>query len=379
MSRARNFALAIAIAAIYVPSMLAVAHDGFGPHKHESPAAKASREMAGAAKNLWASLTPDQKHKIGFDFKDDLRFDWHFIPRPRKGLPLKEMSGEQKALAHALLASGLSQSGYMKAETIISLEQILASIEKGKGPVRDTELYFFNIFGNPDSLGSKEPWGWRLEGHHLALNFTIVGDKGVAGGPTFMGTNPAEVKSGPRQGLRVLGEEEELARTLVKSLDAGQRRKGVVQIEAPKDILSLAARKAKPLEPAGITDAGSQLRAEGAAELDRRPLRGTASPRVGRQRPGQDHEGGRRQDRLRVGRRLRARRATLLPHPGADFPDRVRQHPEQRQPRPQRLARLRERFRRRLAERSTTSRQPPIMATRSDEGEFRASATVRSR
>ena len=208
--------------------------------------------MAGAAKNLWASLTPDQKHKIGFDFKDALRYDWHFIPRPRKGLPLKEMSGEQKALAHALLASGLSQSGYIKAETIISLEQILASIEQGKGPVRDPELYFFNIFGNPDSAGSKEPWGWRVEGHHLALNFTIVGDKGVAGGPTFMGTNPAEVKTGPRQGLRVLGEEEELARKLVKSLDEGQRKKAVVQEEAPKDILSLAARKAKPLQPAGI-------------------------------------------------------------------------------------------------------------------------------
>ena len=123
--------------------------------------------MASAAKNLWASLTPDQKKKIAFDFKDALRFDWHFIPRPRKGLPLKEMSGEQKALAQALLASGLSQSGFVKAETIISLEQILATIEQGKGPVRDTELYFFNIFGNPDSLGSNEPWGWRVEGHHL--------------------------------------------------------------------------------------------------------------------------------------------------------------------------------------------------------------------
>jgi hypothetical protein len=262
MSRARSFslALAIAIATIYAQSNLALAqeappthsHDGLGPHTHAAPVAKASQEMAGAARNLWASLTPDQKKKIAFDFKDALRFDWHFIPRPRKGLPLKEMSGEQKALAHALLASGLSQSGYMKAETIISLEQILASIEKGTGPVRDTELYFFNIFGNPDSLGSKEPWGWRVEGHHLALNFTIVADKGAVGGPTFMGTNPAEVKSGPRQGLRVLGEEEELARSLVKSLDEAQRTKAIVQKEAPKDILSLAARKASPLEPAGI-------------------------------------------------------------------------------------------------------------------------------
>ena len=252
MSRARSFASTIVIATIYCHSIVALGHDGLGPHTHEAPAAKAAREMAGAAKNLWASLTPDQKLKIGFDFNDKLRFDWHFIPRPRKGLPMKEMSSEQRALAQALLASGLSQSGYMKAETIISLEQILASIEKGTGPVRDTELYFFNIFGNPESLGSKEPWGWRVEGHHLALNFTIAGDKGAVGGPTFMGTNPADVKSGPRQGLRVLGEEEELARTLVKSLDEAQRKKGIVQAEAPKDIISLAARKATPLEPAGI-------------------------------------------------------------------------------------------------------------------------------
>ena len=203
-----------------------MAHDGLGPHTHEAPAAKAAREMAAAAKNLWASLTPDQKLKIGFDFKDALRYDWHFIPRPRKGLPLKEMSGEQKALAHALLASGLSQSGYIKAETIISLEQILASIEQGKGPVRDPERTSSTSSATRTHPVPSEPWGWRLEGHHLALNFTIVGDKGVVGGPTFMGTNPAEVKTGPRQGLRILAEEEDLARKLVKSLDEGQRKKG---------------------------------------------------------------------------------------------------------------------------------------------------------
>lgn len=252
MTCVRSLFLTIAIAAVYGQPTLVLAHDGLGPHSHEKPVAKAAREMAGAAKNLWASLTPEQKNRIGFDFKDALRYDWHFIPRSRKGLPLKEMSGEQKALANALLASGLSQSGTIKAETIISLEQILASIEKGKGPVRDPELYYFNIFGNPDSPGSKEPWGWRLEGHHLSLNFTIVGDQGVAGGPTFMGTNPAEVRSGPRQGLRVLADEEEIGRQLVKSLDEGQRKKGIVQEEAPKDIISLAARKATPLHPAGI-------------------------------------------------------------------------------------------------------------------------------
>ena len=178
MNRARLFFFALMIAAIRWHATPSFAHDGLGTHSHEAPAVKASREMAGAAKHLWDSLSPEQKLKIGFEFTDALRYDWHFIPRPRKGLPLKEMSGEQKALAHALLASGLSQGGYMKAETIMSLEQILFSIEQGKGPVRDPELYFFNIFGNPDATDPKKPWGWRVEGHHLALNFTIVGDTG---------------------------------------------------------------------------------------------------------------------------------------------------------------------------------------------------------
>ena len=83
----RNFALAIAVATIYVPTILAVPMTVWGLTNTKAPAAKASREMAGSAKNLWASLTPDQKNKIGFDFKDAYRYDWHFIPRPRKGLP----------------------------------------------------------------------------------------------------------------------------------------------------------------------------------------------------------------------------------------------------------------------------------------------------
>lgn len=252
MKRFRSVFLLMFLAAISPRATRTFADDRLGPHTHETAQGKAAREMAVAANHLWAALSPEQQKKTGFDFNDPLRHDWHFIPRPRKGLPLKEMTGDQRALATALLASGLSQSGLIKAETIMSLEQILFTIEQGKGPVRDPELYFFNIFGKPGSTDPKQPWGWRVEGHHLALNFTIVGDKGVAGGPTFMGTNPAEVKDGPRKGLRVLGEEEELARALVKSLNEEQAKQGIVLKEAPKDILSLALRKAKPLEPAGI-------------------------------------------------------------------------------------------------------------------------------
>ncbi|WZO98263.1 DUF3500 domain-containing protein [Isosphaeraceae bacterium EP7] len=252
MTRSRSLLLALAIAGALPAARPAMAHDGPGAHKHETPAAKAGREMAAAANNLLASLSPEQRSKIGFEFGDPLRHDWHFIPRARKGLPIKEMSSEQHALAQGLLASGLSQRGFIRAETIISLEKILFDLEQGKGPTRDPELYFFNLFGTPGSTDPKQPWGWRFEGHHLALNFTIVGDKGVAGGPTFMGSNPGQVKEGARKGLRALAEEEDLGRALVKSLDEARRKKAIILEVAPTDIISMASRKASPLEPAGI-------------------------------------------------------------------------------------------------------------------------------
>src|SRR5215813_1263819 len=109
--------------------------------------------METAAKNFLNSLTPEQREKATYKFEDDQRFDWHFIPKPRKGLPLKEMTPWQKHLAHALLSAGLSQRGYIKAVEIMSLEEVLHSIENGKGPVRDPENYFFTLFGEPAENG----------------------------------------------------------------------------------------------------------------------------------------------------------------------------------------------------------------------------------
>jgi len=214
----------------------------------ETPA----HEMEYAAQNFLAALTPDQKAKAVYEFKDDERFDWHFIPKPRKGLPIKEMTPPQRLLAHALLSSGLSQRGYLKAVTIMSLEQILYDLEN-KAPHRDANLYFVTIFGNP----GKAPWAWRVEGHHLSLNFALAGDEVLAVTPSFLGSNPAQIQSGPRKGLRVLGGEEDLARQLVKSLSAEQRQIALITNVAPRDIITGADRKAKPLEPLGI--AGSHL------------------------------------------------------------------------------------------------------------------------
>jgi len=200
----------------------------------------ATAEMEQAAKAFLSSLSEDQKAKAVMDFAGEERTNWHFIPRPRKGLPIKEMTQEQRLLAHGLLATGLSHRGYTKAVSIMSLESVLAILEKGKTgtPARDPEMYFVSIFGQP----GKYPWGWRVEGHHLSLNFTAAGDAAPSMTPSFFGTNPGEVKEGPRAGTRVLGVEEELGRSLVKSLNDEQRKKAVILPEAPKDILDIPGR-----------------------------------------------------------------------------------------------------------------------------------------
>ncbi len=216
---------------------------------------KSSASMAGAARNFLAALTPEQKAKASFKFEDEQRFVWHFIPDsmfPRKGLPFKEMDSTQQKLAHAFLSSGLSQRGYLKATTIMSLETILKELEQGKGPVRDNDLYFFSVFGEPSET---QTWGWKVEGHHLSLNFAVVNGQLISSAPTFFGSNPAEVKSGPRQGLRVLGQEEDLGRELARALTPEQLKVAVIDATAPKDIITGNSRKAEPGKPAGLVAA----------------------------------------------------------------------------------------------------------------------------
>jgi hypothetical protein len=196
--------------------------------------------MADAAQAFLASLTPQQRAQATFQFTDQERFNWHYIPRDRKGVALRDMTEEQKQLAHALLAAGLSQQGYIKTVSIMSLDEVLRIVENGSGPHRDPDGYFFSVFGEPSATGT---WGYRVEGHHVSQNFTIVNGK-IQGAPSFFGTNPAQIKDGPRKGLRILAREEDLGRQLVKSLTAEQKKTAVVTKEAPKEILTEASRKA---------------------------------------------------------------------------------------------------------------------------------------
>lgn len=206
-------------------------------------------EMAEAARHFLAALSPEQQAKATFEFTVPERENWHFIPRARQGLPLKELAPAQHHLAVALLASGLSHRGLIQASTIMSLEQILQEMEQGKGPVRDPALYYFSIFGKP---GPNETWGWRVEGHHLAINFTVVQGREISSTPTFFGTNPAEVRQGPRAGLRVLATEEDLGRALITSFPPDLRSAAIIQTKAPDDIITGAEKRVKPSAPAGV-------------------------------------------------------------------------------------------------------------------------------
>jgi len=210
--------------------------------------------MTESANRFLASLTPEQKAKAVWSFEDAERQNWIFTPTPaRKGLGLLDMSPYQKHLASALLSAGLSQSGYIKAVSIMSLEDVLRVMEAGtNAPERNPEKYYFWVFGTPSDTGT---WGYRVEGHHLSQSFTISNGH-VMGAPSFYGSNPADVKQGPRAGLRVLAAEEDLARDVVQSLDAEQKKTAIVAEKAPNDILTSNSRKAALSgQPSGMSAA----------------------------------------------------------------------------------------------------------------------------
>jgi hypothetical protein len=226
-------------------------------------AERSSATMATAATKFLAGLTADQRQQATFPFESEERLRWHFIPTetfPRKGLTVKEMTEPQRRLAHDLLKAGLSQRGYLTASSIMDLETVLGAIEAATRAaatqpprtaplVRDPVRYFFSVFGTPST---KDTWGWRVEGHHVSLQFTVVNGTLVAASPSFFGSNPAEVREGPKKGLRILGAEEDAARALLQALDAQQRTKAIFDPTAPGDMLTMANVNITPLSPTGL-------------------------------------------------------------------------------------------------------------------------------
>ncbi len=208
-------------------------------HKHASAAG-----MTKAAKRFVESLSGDQRDKTIYEYMDGERIFWYYPPVNRHGIPLRDMDDDQRQLAYSLMETGLTDRSFDQAKLIIEHESVLGPLEKEAGVtsfVRDPDLYYWTVFGDPAS--DKEPWGWRVEGHHISLNFSLWGDKFLSMTPFFFGANPAEVRKGPKKGLRILDQREDLAFELMNSLDKGQSSKATIYGEAPYDILTYNASR----------------------------------------------------------------------------------------------------------------------------------------
>lgn len=201
----------------------------------------AESEVVIAAKAFLASLNDFERQTAFIPFEEAERVNWNFVPMNRKGLTLRVMNNEQRQLAQQILQACLSKEGLRKAEAIRGLEQVLTEIEgrTADNDYRNSKLYYVAIFGEPSET---EPWGWRFEGHHLSLNYTFA-DKTLAVTPFFMGTNPAEIKSGPQKGKRVLAAEEDQGRALVSSLNTEQFEKALISEKAYPEIITRNERK----------------------------------------------------------------------------------------------------------------------------------------
>jgi Protein of unknown function (DUF3500) len=223
-------------------------------------AQRSSSTMASAANAFVNSLSPEQRQKATFPFESNERLHWNFIPSeafPRNGLLLKDMNENQRKLVHDLLKSALSQRGYLTTTAIMDLESTLGDLERraresGRGAesmVRDPLKYYVSVFGTPST---KNTWGWRVEGHHVSLHITVVNGNLIASSPTFFGSNPAEVREGPKKGLRILGDQEDAARDLLMALNDSQRAKAIIQNVALNEIVTTNKLDISPLSPAGI-------------------------------------------------------------------------------------------------------------------------------
>jgi len=196
-----------------------------------------------------ASLNEEQRAVAQYDFKDQKRFRWHYLPATsfeRPGIQLTALNAKQKQLVFSLLKSNLSNSGYDKTLRIIDLENVLAEIE-GNPNRRDPEKYHIAIYGDPN----EHTWGWAFQGHHVSLHFTIVGEH-ISFVPRFLGSNPAMIKSGPRKGERTLKREEDLGFELINDLSDAQKAKAIIADYKFGDIASTNKPEIKPLDPTGI-------------------------------------------------------------------------------------------------------------------------------
>ena len=217
-----------------------------GPLQAQTPSTAASATRMGSSGAAFvAALGEGNRRKAQLAFNVPERTRWRYTPGARAGLTMGEMNAAERAALQGLLAAGLSLAGRERLTNIIELELVL---RERQGDFRDPDRYTVAVFGKPGDM----LWGWRFEGHHLSLNFTIAGNRVAIDAPSFFGANPAEVGSGPKRGLRALREEADRAWALLGALDDGQRARAVIDSRSYGDIVSGTPARLDPLKPEGL-------------------------------------------------------------------------------------------------------------------------------
>lgn len=238
--------------------------------------ARTAGAMMQTANAFLASLTPAQRSKAARGFDDEERFIWQESPGPRSGVVLKELNEAQNTLAMDLLRASAGEGGYRKIQMSIAREPVLGALQKTPEAqaLRDPALFYITIFGTPSATA---PWGWTFEGHHISTHFTVRGNQ-VSAAPMFIGSQPNDLPAARLEGTalaaagkippamagRILGPEEDKARTLLQSLDAKQRAMVVFDRTEKRDADMISGINTRRVTP--VTNPGLQARAMNAQQ-----------------------------------------------------------------------------------------------------------------
>jgi hypothetical protein len=211
-----------------------------------------SNKLVSRANEFLNTLDEKTKVKALLTLDNQERFNWYFVPREkREGACFKYLNIEQRQAALSLLNTSLSEVGYKKATEIMALENVLKVLENRSADdnYRDALNYYFIIFGNPSDT---KPWAWRIEGHHVSVNFAVANGELVSSTPSFFGSNPGIVPTVEEKGKQILKQETDLGFALVNSLTSEQKTKAVISETAYPEIITGNKRKAELLNPTGI-------------------------------------------------------------------------------------------------------------------------------
>jgi len=208
-----------------------------------------TQTMREAAEAFLDSLSAEQRAKTLFPIDTDEWRKWSNIHPTlmRHGTPLFEMNDHQRDCAFALMRESLSQNGFEEALNVMHLNETVLEMT-GRLNEYGEDLYWLSIMGKPSST---EPWGWQWDGHHLIINYFILGDQVVVT-PNFLGAEPVHAKTGKYAGLRIFQDDEERGLALARSFSAAQRAQAVIAPETSGDDFTTAFRDNLVLDYAGI-------------------------------------------------------------------------------------------------------------------------------